>query len=191
MPIPRFDHNEVLPPHLGDPRKRDELTPFPATSEEVCQRFATSAERRAILAGWLSFRQELKKLGITSGFQWLDGSFLENVEATEGRPPNDLDVVTFYFSPVGVNPKDLLDLRNAIIASLPEFFDRAACKRRFKLDHFGIHLGTRGTALVDNTRYWAGLFSHRRDGAWKGMLRIELNTDPSDSEAAKLLNPAP
>lgn len=191
MPIPNFDHNDVLPPHLGDPRKRDELTPFPATSEEVCLRFGTSAERTAILTGWLGFRKELTALGITDGFQWLDGSFLENIEASEGRPPNDLDVVTFFVSPVGIDPKDLRDLQIKIVATLPEFFDRTASKARFKLDHFPIHLGAPGPALVENTRYWAGLFSHNRNNVWKGMLRIELNTPVSDTTAWKLLTATP
>ncbi|MCF5221032.1 hypothetical protein GIW34_22655, partial [Pseudomonas syringae] len=34
-------------------------------------------------------------MGIVSGIQWLNGSFMENVEMLEGRPPNDMDVVTF------------------------------------------------------------------------------------------------
>lgn len=188
MPIPDFDHNDVLPPHVGDPRKRDELTPFPASSEEVCQRFATSTERIAILAGWLDFRKELTDLGITAGFQWLDGSFLENVESSEGRPPNDLDVVTFFSLPAGVAPAALLA---TLQSRLPEFFDRTSCKARFKLDHFPIHLGAPGPALVDSTRYWAGLFSHNRNNVWKGMLRVELNTPASDTSAGKLLNPPP
>ncbi|HEY2343535.1 MAG TPA: hypothetical protein VGH90_10915 [Chthoniobacteraceae bacterium] len=188
MPIPNFDHNEVLPPHLGDPRRPDELTPFPTTSEEVCQRFATSPERRTILDGWLNFRSELSNIGITNGFQWLDGSFLENVEATQGRAPNDLDVVTFYYPPAGVTAAALLPV---LQRELPEFFDRPASKARFHLDHFGIHLGTSGIGLVDNTRYWAGLFSHRRDGVWKGMLRVELNTAAHDITAAAVLTAAP
>ena len=77
MPIPNFDHNQVLPPHLGDPRVRSQLSPYPATSEEVCRKFATSDERGEILRGWLQFRQRLLALGVTDGFQWLDGSFLE------------------------------------------------------------------------------------------------------------------
>lgn len=35
-------------------------------------------------------------LNIVKGFQWLDSSFLENIEAAESRPPRDLDVLTFY-----------------------------------------------------------------------------------------------
>jgi hypothetical protein len=188
MPIPNFDHNDVLPPHLSDPRRPDELTPFPATSEEVCQRFATSPERITILRGWLNFRSELTELGITDGFQWLDGSFLENIEASEGRSPNDLDVVTFFSVPPDMASSTLLTM---LQGRLPEFFDRAAAKARFKLDHFGVHLNAPGPALVDNTRYWAGLFSHNRNNVWKGMLRIELNTLLSDTEAGKLLSAIP
>lgn len=184
MPIPNFDHNDVLPPHLGDPRHLDQLSPFPATSEEVCERFATSPERRAILSGWLEFRQRLVDLGITSGFQWLDGSFLENIEASQGRPPNDLDVLTFYSVPAGIMLPDFL---NDVNAALPEFFDRGTSKARFHLDHFPVHLGAPGAMLVENTRYWAGLFSHRRDGQWKGMLRIDLNTAAHDAAARQLL----
>lgn len=188
MPIPPFDHNAVLPPHLGDPRQPDELTPFPATSEEVCQRFATSPERRAILSGWLDFRRQLTALGVTHGFQWLDGSFLEDVEATRSRPPKDLDVVTFYAAPAGLSP---LDLFAVLDLHLPEFFDPAAAKARFCLDHFGVHLGLGGAALVEHTRYWTGLFSHRRDDVWKGMLRIELHTPGTDTAAAGILAALP
>lgn len=180
MPIPPFDHNNVLPPHLGDPRRIAELSPFPATSEEVCQRFATSPERRAILTGWLAFRRELTSLGVTNGFQWLDGSFLEDVEASDSRAPNDLDLITFFALPTGENPPDFL---NRVNSTLPSFFDNRLSKADFFLDHFPVHLGAPGPALVENTRYWSGLFSHNRDGIWKGMLRIELNTPVEDTAA--------
>ena len=160
--------------------------PFPATSEEVCQRFATSPERLIILDGWLRFRQELTRLGVTTGFQWLDGSFLEDVEKSASRAPNDLDIVTFYRPPVGVYPADLL---GQLQTGLPAFFLRTEAKKLFKLDHFGVHLGSRSEALVDSTRYWTGLFSHNRAGVWKGMLRIELNTPVEDTAAAALLKP--
>jgi hypothetical protein len=54
-----------------------------------------------------------------------------------------------------------------------------------------VHLQVNGKALVDITRYWTGLFSHRRNGVWKGMLRVELNTAASDNNAAALLNKQP
>lgn len=188
MPIPAFDHNHVLPPHLGDPRVRGDLSPFPATSLEVCERFAASPERRGILGRWLDFRGKLHALGITTGFQWLDGSFLEDVETSKNRPPNDLDLVTFYAVPAGEAPADFL---NRVNNALPAFFDRRLSKMAFSLDHFSVHLGSPGAALVDHARYWSGLFAHNRDGVWKGMLRVELNTPVEDSAAVSRLSPSP
>jgi len=186
MPIPNFDHNQVLPPHLGDPRVRSQLSPYPATSEEVCRKFATSDERGEILRGWLQFRQRLLALGVTDGFQWLDGSFLEKTELLERRAPRDLDIITFYHTPHGVLANDFLA---AIPRSLPEFVDRNAAKNNFHLDHFPITLTARGDALVEHARYRTGLFSHRRDGVWKGMLRVELNTPAVDNTAVAILAP--
>src|SRR5437868_6595038 len=98
MPIPPFDHNLVIPPHVGDPRVPAELSPYPCTTLELCQRFGTSDERRDILLNFLRFRDLLRRHHLINGFQWLDGSFLENIEAIEGRPPRDLDVVTIYWN---------------------------------------------------------------------------------------------
>ena len=56
-PIPVFDHNLVLPPHLGDPVDRSQLSPYPCTTLNLCQRLGTTAERRAILGKFLDFRE--------------------------------------------------------------------------------------------------------------------------------------
>src|SRR5690606_2626974 len=96
MPIPNFDHNFVIPPHLGDPTKLIQVSPYLTTTLELCQVLGYNPERRRILSKFLQFRQRMNDHKITKGFQWLDGSFLENVEITESRSPNDLDVVTFY-----------------------------------------------------------------------------------------------
>jgi len=188
MPIPDFDHNQVLPPHLGDPRQADELSPFPVTSEEVCAKLATSPERRAILQGWLDFRQRLATFNIADGFQWLDGSFMEDIETSEARAPHDLDLITYFVLPPGLPPSQFI---STVQVGLPEFFDRDRSRQTFHLDHFPVHLQVNGKALVDITRYWTGLFSHRRNGVWKGMLRVELNTAASDNNAAALLNKQP
>src|SRR6266480_256770 len=98
MPIPPFDSNSVIPPHLGDPKLPQQISPFPCTCTELCDRFATTPERIEILRGFLRLRAELRKHGMIDAFQWIDGSFLEDVEAAEGRAPRDIDVVTFYWS---------------------------------------------------------------------------------------------
>ena len=184
MPIPRFDANSVLPPHLGDPCEPTQLSPYPCTPLELCQRFATSPERRQILDGLLRFRELLGQAGFASGFQGLDGSFLEDVEARESRPPADLDVVTFFMSP---DPA----FASKVAAKFPILTDPKSVKSQYKLDHSFVNMAYNPINTVEQTRYWFGLFSHRRDGIWKGMLRMDLNTTPDDANAGNYLRSLP
>jgi len=176
-PIPPFDHNLVLPSHLGDPTSRLHLSPYACTTLDLCRRFGTSAQRRTILGKFLDFRSRLDFEGHTSGFQWLDGSFLENVELREGRPPNDLDVVTVYW---GYD----LPFQQRLSENFPEFCSPALAKTNYSLDHYPFDAGIPPDQTVEWTRYWILLFSNNRSGVWKGMLRVALNT-PTEDAAAK------
>jgi hypothetical protein len=50
-----------------------------------------------------------------------------------------------------------------------------------------VNLTTSPEWLVTQTRYWYGLFSHRRgDALWKGMLQLPLESD--DDAATALLD---
>ena len=180
MPIPAFDGIlNVLPPHLGDPCEPGNHSPYPCTVHELCQRFLTSDRRRAILNGFLGLREELFNLGVR-GFQWLDGSFLEDIESQSARDPNDIDVVTFV-----ADPFRLTDL-STLIAANGWLVDRNHTKATYLVDHFLVPLGSSPRDLISQSRYWYGLFSHRRDGVWKGMLTVDLN-DPSDDVTAAAL----
>jgi len=64
------------------------LSPYVCTALELCQRFGTTAARKQILEGFLDLRAALTALGVR-GFHWLDGSFVEDIEAQEGRDPGD------------------------------------------------------------------------------------------------------
>ncbi len=183
MPIPFFDSNSVLPPHLGDPRTLAQLSPFPCTTLELCQRFSGSDSRVRILNGLLAFRAILAQTSFT-GFQWLDGSFLEDIETSEGRSPRDLDVVTFF------DPQDAARYQEAQVR-FPILLDRLAIKTAHSLDHFFVNLTYNPMVLVENARYWSGLFSHRRNGVWKGMLRLELLTPADDVLALNFLGSLP
>jgi hypothetical protein len=176
MPIPPFDHNLVLPPHLGDPTQCGELSPYPCTTLELCQRLGTSLERRRILSRFLDFRERLISAGLKNGFQWLDGSFLEDVEAREGRPPKDLDVVTVYW---GYE----LPFQEQFMTEFPEFADPTLAKANYTLDHYPFDASYRPETTVELARYWISLFSHNRLAVWKGMLRVELDTAADDSAA--------
>lgn len=177
MPIPNFDHNSVLPPHLGSLGTVADISPYPCTTLELCQRFAISAERAAILRNFLSFRDRLRSNGLAgNAVQWLDGSFVEDIERLESRPPNDLDLVTIYWG------YDDTFQRN-LVASVPEFNDRVLSKRTLKLDHFPFDAGIEPWKTVMISKYWSQLFTHNRNRVWKGMLAILLDTPGDDAVA--------
>lgn len=176
--IPDFDHNLVLPPHLGDPIDRAQLSPYPCTTADLCLRLGTTPERRRILEGFLDFRERLRSEGLTQGFQWLDGSFLEDVETRNGRPPQDLDTVTVFW---GYDSAFLARLAG----NFPEFGSPRLAKANFLLDHYPFDAGFNPALTLEQTRYWILLFSHNRMGVWKGMLRVELDT-PAEDAAARL-----
>src|SRR5438046_1296146 len=95
MPIPAFNIDGVLPPFVGiDPGQQAAfMSPYEVTVAEVVGRFATTPDRRAILVGWLEYRAVLRAKGLRRGFQWLDGSFLED------KDPQDLDLMLFVQRP--------------------------------------------------------------------------------------------
>jgi hypothetical protein len=186
MPIPPFDAiTGVLPPHLGDPRIPTDLAPYPCTILEFCNRFGTSPERRRILEGYLELRQDLNTLGI-EGYQWLNGSFLEDVEGHSGRPPGDIDVITFVAETI-----PSADLAARLMPTGFPWFDNAATKARYGTDHFFVPLSANPRRLVYNARYWYGLFSHQRGGVWKGMLEVEFQNLADDTAARAVLRGTP
>lgn len=180
VPIPGFDHNDVLPPHVGDVAVAANMSPFPASIAEVVQAFGTSRERVAILVGVLDLRADLRRVGVNGGFQWFDGSFLENVEKTRPGPPRDIDVVTFFrFQAPAVAPDP------AVVARLR---DHGSTKAHYRVDHYLVPLTDPPERLVEQSRFWFGLFSHQRGTAiWKGMLQIDLMTENEDNAARQAL----
>jgi hypothetical protein len=111
MPIPPFSIDGVLPPYVGTTGpggSAQDMTPYAVTTIEVASTLGTSDKRKMILRQWLQHRAALRRLGFQRGFQWLDGSFVEN------KDPNDLDVVTFVFRPTTVaSAADLAALMRA------------------------------------------------------------------------------
>jgi len=180
--IPAWSNAGVLPPiRPNAPGSSPDRSPYVVDLAVLFDRFATSPERIAILDGLLRFRADLHVAGITSGFQWLDGSFLEQVEALEGRPPRDMDVVTFFALPQGLDQLSLLQRH-------PKLFDQKHVKTTYKMDAYFIVLGQPTNEWqVRNIAYWYSLWSHRRDGLWKGFVQVDL--DPSqDGDARAILN---
>jgi len=178
--IPPFNHSHVLPPFEGERLISAHSSPYLVGSSQLVQRFAISGERRVILDGLLRYRAQLRHLGFLRGFQWLDGSFVEDVEAREGRAPGDIDLVTFAHPLTGMSNDDI----KAMMASRPDVFVHERCKERFHCDTSLVNLTTSPEWLVTQTRYWYGLYSHRRgDALWKGLLQLPLDSDDDVARA--------
>jgi len=107
MPIPAWNAFGVLPPAQGGLTSAGR-SPYTVSLTDLVLHYGTSTERCAIIAGFLRYRAALHAAGLVAGFQWVNGSFVENVEEQEGRPPNDIDVVTFYHLPVGSSQASLV-----------------------------------------------------------------------------------
>lgn len=185
--MPAWNANGVIPPVSSAAPASAERSPYAVSLSEFVLRFASSAKRQQILAGYLRYRGRLHTAGLTAGFQWLDGSFLENIETTETRDPNDLDVVTFFSVPVGVTQQQLQ-------TQAPDLFpitagERALIKSSFSVDPYLVSLGSRAPLLVKQCTYWYSMWSHRRDATWKGYLQIDL--DPQDDALAAIQLKAP
>lgn len=145
---------------------------------EPVARFATTPARRALLKGLFEYRGAWRRLGFTDGFQWIDGSFVEDVETHANRPPGDIDVVTFAHPPVGMTAPEI----QTLMRKHAETFDRAQCRTRYGVDGYLVRLNLPAHKLVVETTYWYGLFSHRRgDQVWKGMLKLPLSSNDEDA----------
>jgi hypothetical protein len=183
--IPAFNHSHVLPPFLGESSTvaSSQSSPYMMTMLELIQRCAHLPDRARLMQGLLDYRAKLASLGLLRGFQWLDGSFAEDIEAHEQRAPRDIDLVTFAYSPVGLSSPQIIQL----MVANPELFDRVEAKVRFGCDVFLVPLDKSPENLVKRTSYYFGVFSHRRsDHVWKGLLQVPLESD--DALARDLLN---
>lgn len=185
MPIPEFGFGNVLPPFLANdvvgvfaPR-----SPYLATMSELVMRFATSPERTTILRGLIGFREEIRNLGFSTGFQWIDGSFVEHCEVVKGRPPSDVDVVSVMRRPdyyaEGAAWGQFIDQYGETL------LDPAYCKEKFHCDAYFIDLDIPPEFVSVQAAYWFGLFSHQRDTfRWKGMVQVELQCDDDAASVA-------
>ncbi len=171
--IPPWTMAGLLPPiNTANPAGPDR-SPYFVSLSEVVLRYGTSDDRRRILDGFLRYRARLHVAGLTLGFQWLDGSFLEDIELIEGRSPRDLDVVTFFRLPPGISQAEAR-------ARAPDAFpltspERIAMKSVFHVDAYLVDLNGLAERLVRTSAYWYSMWSHRRDERWKGYLQVDLS----------------
>ncbi len=193
LPIPDWNVHGVLPPYLDGTRSAGR-TPYRVSLPDVVLRFATSAHRCVLLKGYLEFRKAIHDAGLQNGFQWLDGSFMEDIETLESRQPKDIDVLTFYHETVGISQLDLMT-KSQLLFSFGKTH-RDARKAQFGVDSIVSSMSGTPEELIERSTYWYSMWAHRRTDLWKGYLQVDLQPiedqqakDLLDTLAAKLTTP--
>ena len=181
--IPEWDPSGLLPPYLISSSLGEEGSPYPVRLADIILRFGDTTARRTLLAGLLGFRAALHTAGVHEGFQWLNGSFVEDKMGRSGEEPNDIDVVTFFHIPAG-------QTKEALAKAAPSLFDPREAKRLYGVDAYPVVLDPdRLSYLVGISAYWNSLWSHSRNGQWKGYLEVALSDD-DDTVARAVLDEA-
>jgi hypothetical protein len=180
--IPDFTISGILPPFLGSTATDPALmSPYETSLVRIAGKLCGSPERKEIFRGLLKYRQELVSLGFTDGFQWLSGSFMEDIEKLETRQPRDVDLVTFCHRPAAI--LDDAAWATFVNANVKLLLWQLV-KPVYKCDAYFVDLNTEPENIVNQARYWFGLFSHRRTGIWKGLLQIPLAVTKDDADAS-------
>ncbi len=168
--IPEFDIFGVIPPIRENNGTSPDRSPYLVDILTFCKRFGTSVERRVILRGLLNLRNTMRGAGLEVGFQWVDGSFVENVEQLRKTPPNDVDVVTFC----GLGD---LGAQKRLLADFPTLF-QPRVKGQFMVDHYFVPTDTTiDHVYARKISYWYSMWSHQREtNRWKKFVCIDLDT---------------
>lgn len=171
-----------MPPFLGpSPSAPGGNTPYRTTMLEIAQRFCTSPVRVKILDGLIRYRKDLLAAGITEAVQWINGSYVEDIETSvRARPPKDIDVVTLYLRPVPLRTNPVA-WTAFVHANLP-LFSPAHIQTKYGCDGGTIDVGLPAYQITRQITYWFGLFTHQRVSfLWKGMLQVDIAADDDDA----------
>lgn len=99
---------------------------------------------------------------------------MEHKELLLGEAPKDVDVVTFFMLPEG---KD----EETFVLENPDLFDSNTIKLKYHVDAFPYRLGGElGAADIKQIAYWYSMWSHRRNGLWKGFVQVDLSTEEDE-----------
>lgn len=172
-----FNTQGVLPPYVGADPTTSARSPYIITTNDLVINFGTTPKRNALIQNLITYRMRLYDAGFVDGVQYIDGSFVENVESTQLRAPNDIDIFSFLRAPerYQLNPQawasEGLAHWNDVVVN------REKNKQELSLDTYAILVDELSWwDLLDINNYWSGLFSHQRGSLqWKGFLAIPLD----------------
>ena len=181
--FPDWNSSGLLPPFVGTASSTSSRSPYPTNLSDLILRFGNTSDRIRLLHGLLDYRSALHNAGVQTGFQWIDGSFVEDTTGLDQRNPNDIDVVTFFHLPPRATQVNLVQTH-------PEIFDNITIKANYGVDAYHVVLNdgdhTHFYYLTRRIAYWNSLWSHSRKDQWKGYLELDLSTD-DDAIAEALL----
>jgi hypothetical protein len=148
--IPDFTISGVLQPYLGPtPKDGALMSPYETTLVRIAQKLCGSDERKEIFRGLLSYRQQLANIGFRIGFQWLSGSFMEDIESLETRHPKDVDMVTFFHRPATATDDAAWQAFTLTNKSLLAWWE---VKPVYKCDPYFVDLNTESSNVVNQAR---------------------------------------
>ena len=181
--IPDWDSRGLLPPFVSSPTSGEGRSPYLVRLTDLVLRFGYTTARRTFLAGLLDYRADLHAAGIKNGFQWINGSFVEDKIGHSGEEPGDIDLVTFFHVPTG-------QTQGTLAVAHPDLFHPSVTKGRYGVDAYPVTLDASDLRfLVNKSAYWNSLWSHDRNNQWKGYLEIDLS-DGEDKTAKAALDEA-
>lgn len=188
--IPEFNHQGLIPPFDVNKPTDYNRSPYLVSLSEMIHRLSIGnadldyQKRLSILEGFLNYRGFLHSIGLTTGFQWINGSFVTNKELICKAPPNDIDVVTIFMLPQGETQASYYNKNKSV-------FDLKNIKTQYFVDANYVCIAPSNMNLqlmIEQTNYWHGLWSHHKQTLqWKGYLQVDLMSS-EDSDAQILLN---
>lgn len=184
MPLPAFDFRGLLPPFVGTNPTTSDRSPYWVTMSELVVAFGTTTRRRQLLRNLIQYRALIAQQGYVSGIQFINGSFVENIEQISNRPPRDIDV----FSIINMQPAYGGNLQawgpTEFLFWQNEIANQALNKSRYSLDTYALLFeDLQPMDLIKGIIYWYSLFAHQRNTlAWKGFAGLAL--DPSGDQIA-------
>ena len=181
-PFTPWNSEGFIPPIGSIDSTSPNRSPYIVSLRDLVEDFGHTPTRQRLLAGFLDYRAELHQAGLERGFQWINGSFLENVEDNEQRDPNDIDVITFFYLPGGFTEETFYRDHGSL-------FDNDNVRMIYGIDTRAVLLDpSQMDYVIKNLIYWYSLWSHTPppEWRWKGYIQVNLAGDGDTIARAEL-----